>query len=165
MASVRHNQKQFEAQITAMQQELSVKGVAKVIRGKIIRLFERIVVETPQWSGAAASGWMIDGNIGETESGYVAERFPLFSKGMNPAVGAAFSNNAWINSAGEDIMDGVQISNDQPYIGLLESGTAGGKPLRSVNLPGRMVARAITAESGTERLSWVKAMYENERLG
>lgn len=165
MARVRHNQQQFEAQITAMQQELSVKGVAKVIRGKIIRLFERIVVETPQWSGAAASGWMINGELDDVESGWVATREALYSKGMNPAVGAAFSNNAWINTAGEEILNGVQITNPQPYIGFLEAGNAGTRPLRSVNMPGRMVARAISAESGTERLSWVKTMYENERLG
>lgn len=165
MVAVRHNQKQFETQITAMQQELSVKGVAKVIRGKIIRLFERIVVETPQWSGAAASSWTIDGVGKEVPSGWDAEPLPLFSKGMDPAVGAAFSNNAWINSAGEEIMDGVKISNPQDIIGDLEAGHAGKYLLRSVNLPGRMVARAISAESGTERLSWVKAMYENERLG
>ncbi len=165
MAAVRHNQQQFEAQITAMQQELSVKGVAKVIRGKIIRLFERIVVETPQWSGAAASSWMINGELDDVESGWIATRKPLYSKGMNPAVGASFSNNDWINTAGEEIMGGVQITNPQPYIGLLEAGTAGDRPLRSVNLEGRMVARAISAESGTERLSWVKTMYENVRLG
>jgi hypothetical protein len=164
MAKVRHNVKQFTAELTALEQECSIQGVAPVVRGKIIRLFKKIVENTPQWSGAAASNWRIYGGGQERPSGYDVSSVPLFSKGMEPAVGEAYANNAAINNAGEEIFSGVRITNPQPIISFLEGGSAGSRPLRDVNRPGGMVAKAIAEESGRERLTWVQHVLSKERL-
>lgn len=164
MAKVRHNVKQFTAELTALEQECSIQGVAPVVRGKIIRLFKKIVENTPQWSGAAASNWRIYGGGQERPSGYDVSSVPLFSKGMEPAVGEAYANNAAINNAGEEIFSGVRITNPQPIISFLEGGSAGSRPLRDVNRPGGMVAKAIAEESGRERFEWVRQVLSKERL-
>ena len=162
MAVVKDNLGQFLADLTDMQHMLSVEGVAPVVRGKIIRLFKRIVRETPQWSGAAASLWGIEVSAGSQESGWIVSKEPIYSKGDDPAVGAAFSNSSWINGAGADqVFGGITISNPQPYIGLLEDGW---HKLRGVNRPGMMVANAVEAESTVERLSWVRMTYISEKL-
>lgn len=164
MARVRHNQKQFEAQLTALQQECSLKGAGEVVRGKIIRIFEKIVNETPQWSGAAAATWRIGPATGSRPSGYAVSKTPLHSKGDGPAVNEAFSASSWINGADTELLRGVQITNPQDIISMLESGSAGPHPLRSVNAPGRMVARALASESGKYEYAWARQLYAKLRL-
>lgn len=153
---------QFVSDLTRMQKATSPERVAAIVRGKVIRLFKRVVQETPQWSGVAASLWSINATSSPKPSGYmVTDASEAKSKGDSAAVSTAFAGSAWFNSASMDTLGfGLSLENPQPYVGQLEAGTK----LRDVNRPGKMVYRAIAAESGIETIGWAKMSYEMEKL-
>ena len=153
----------FTAHISKIQEAISEARLGAVVRGRVIRVFKKIVRETPQWSGAAASVWNINfgGGVGSIRSGFSVTKAP-FSKGDEPAVSAAFMKSAWVNSVDAQFLGGCSISNPQSYIDELESGSL--KGLRALNTPGRMVQRALAENSKRERLSLALHFLAEEKL-
>ena len=161
---IKVNLTDFVSHLRKIQKRTSHAAVGEIIRGKVIRVFKEIVMSTPQWSGAAASGWCIylrGGSRGATPSGRSVFTAPMFSKGDDPAVSAAFARSSWVNGVTSDFLQGCVISNPQPYVEMLEDVTIN---LRSVNLPGRMVERAIMRNAKPTRININKNTLADEVL-
>ena len=163
--SITCNLQDFIDKMNALQKATSTATVGQVVRGKVITIFKDIVKETPQWSGAAASNWTISINgssSGAIPSGAHVTRRPEFSKGDESAVSAAFMKNEFVNGYDEEFLNGCVISNPQPYIEYLEEGSL--KGLRSMNMPGRMVARSLMKNQGRETLKFGIEIYAGVKL-
>lgn len=131
------------------------REVGEWVKNYALTLTYNLVMETPQYSGAAASAWRV--SVGSPE--YIAEKPYFIVPTSGPGIGDAPYSRANRNMQAVNealalcsfeigmfsLKDGdMYISNGLPYTGWFEIGQyAPGKALRTENLPQRGVAQTV----------------------
>lgn len=133
------------------------RDVSEEIKNLAYRIAYNLVMETPQYSGAAASAW----RVGLGSPDYITDKPYYAVPSAGPNVGdAPFSKrnrnmqavNDALKACGFEIgmytikAGDIYIMNGLDYVGWFESGQhAQGKALRAENLPQRRVAETLAA--------------------
>jgi len=151
----------FERGISAWLEKMEKKAVV-IYRGLVLKAYYRVAVETPQWSGNAASNWRIGVNRIDVSfdtaviDEHWGEAIPPHQKGDLEHITPALNRERTKLTAIRSLDDKVFISNSSkgfgnrlhefnqlhPYIVDLEENP--NNFLRRVNLPGHMVSRVVT---------------------
>ena len=136
--------------------------VTNKIKALTLTISYTLILETPQYSGAAASAWRAGigapSNVtdkpyfplkGASGHGYLSGT-PYSNRDRNPeAVAEAINQCAGVIASFKLGMGDIYVSNGLDYVHWFEHGMAGdGIPLRTVNVPPRRVALVLSDTVG-----------------
>lgn len=137
MSLIRWNISGFLADVKKIQRNI-YKVPGQKLTEALTAEYERLVTETPQYSGNTAASWSMGFAAPVVDAGKVKpkSRAEAFRKGADPAVGESLSRVNLGNSLKDYLVKDVTVTNGSPSFEFAEGG-----PLRPENEPGGMFSR------------------------